>query len=281
MKVVRTSADIRAALMAPRRAGSVVGLVPTMGALHEGHLSLIRSARRSVDVVVVSIFVNPLQFGLGEDLAGYPRTEERDLERAEEEKADLVFLPSVQEMYPKGATTRVTAGSLGMVLEGASRPGHFDGVCTVVAKLFNLVEPDVAFFGQKDAQQLAVIKQMVLDLSYRVRLEVCPTVRESDGVALSSRNAYLSSDERAQAPVLYRALQAGARVIAGGGDALAAEAGVAEVVASSGVELDYGRVVRPFDFEPWDGGPALLVIAARVGATRLIDNLLVDLVDER
>jgi pantoate--beta-alanine ligase len=275
MNVVRSSADLRAALDPYRRSGSVIGLIPTMGALHEGHLSLIRLARRSADAVVVSIFVNPLQFGPGEDLATYPRSEQRDLDFLEEEKADVVFVPSRDEMYPQGSTVRVSAGSLGLVLEGATRPGHFDGVCTVVSKLFNLVEPDLAFFGQKDAQQVAVVKRMVRDLSYRVRIEVGPTVREDDGLALSSRNAYLSSDERSRASAIYRALEEGARVVVAGGGRAEAESSVRRVITSADLELDYARVVDPEDFEPWRGGPALLVVAARAGSTRLIDNLLV------
>lgn len=272
MIVTRRVQDLREALATARREGAVVGFVPTMGALHEGHLSLVRAARAQSDVVVLSIFVNPLQFGPTEDLARYPRDEEGDLRRAEEEKVDIVFLPPVEEMYPPGSQVRVSAGALGTVLEGAHRPGHFDGVCTVVAKLFNLVEPDLSFFGQKDAQQVAVIRALVRDLSYRTRIVVCPTVRESNGLALSSRNAYLSPAGRAKAAVLYRALQEGAQVAEGSGSAAEVEGRMGEVLDDPEVEVDYARVVRPVDFGPWTGGPALLVVAAKVEGTRLIDN---------
>ena len=276
MNVVRTLAGVREALAEPRREGAVVGFVPTMGALHEGHLQLLRAARESSDVTVLSIFVNPLQFGADEDLSRYPRSEARDLEVAEREKTDVAFLPSVEDMYPSGADVRVSAGRLGTILEGAARPGHFDGVCTVVAKLFNLIEPDRAFFGQKDAQQVAVIKAMVRDLSYRIRIEVCPTVREHDGLAVSSRNAYLSEEERTQAPALFNGLRRGAKAIEGGADASAAEALMADVISSAGFELDYARVVEPDTCEPWTTGPALLVAAASLGSTRLIDNVVVE-----
>ncbi len=273
MKVVRTIDDVRTTL-APIRGRDTVGFVPTMGALHEGHLSLIRAARGGSGVTVVSIFVNPLQFGPHEDLTRYPRDEQRDLELAEQEKADVVFLPSVEEMYPPGADVRVHAGRLGTILEGAVRPGHFDGVCTVVAKLFNIVSPDVACFGQKDAQQVAVIKRMVQDLSWPTRIEVCPIVRDADGLALSSRNAYLSAADRVRATILHASLQRGAEVARSGNDTAAIEAAMGEVLASERVEVDYARALDPDDFTPWAGGPLLLAVAARVGATRLIDNVL-------
>ncbi|MGH2808608.1 MAG: pantoate--beta-alanine ligase, partial [Actinomycetota bacterium] len=224
MKVVRTAAELRAELAPERRAGRTIGFVPTMGALHEAHLSLVRSARDTSDVVVVSIFVNPLQFLPHEDLASYPRDEERDLELAENEKVNVVFLPSVEEMYPEDRATLVHVDGVTERFEGASRPGHFDGVATVVAKLFGLVQPDTVFFGQKDAQQLAVVKRMVADLSLPVSIVACPIVRESDGLALSSRNAYLSPDERARATVLFKALNAGRDAYVAGGrdDAVAA-----------------------------------------------------------
>ena len=272
MKVIRTFAGMRA-LRDTRRSDAVIGFVPTMGALHEGHLHLLRAARDSSDVVVLSIFVNPLLFGPHEDFARYPRSEARDLELAEREKTDVVFLPSVADMYPPGSEVRVSAGRLGAILEGAARPGHFDGVCTVVAKLFNLIEPDRAFFGQKDAQQVAVIKAMVRDLSYRTRVEVCPTVRERDGLALSSRNAYLSEEDRAKAPALHHALCKAARAIESGADAEAAEALMSDAISAAGFELDYARVVEPDTFEPWTSGRALLVVAVSLGQTRLIDNV--------
>ena len=276
LRVARTSWDLRSALDGARREGRVIGFVPTMGALHEGHLSLIRSARSRCDVVVVSIFVNPLQFGPGEDLDSYPRDEERDVELAEREKVDLVFAPSVAEMYDDARATTVQVSGVGDRFEGAARPGHFDGVATVVAKLFGLVSPHVAFFGQKDAQQLAVIRRMVADLSIPVEVVACPTVRDPDGVALSSRNAYLSSDDRARAVVLPRALHEGAAVVRSGGspsDAVRAMESLVSAIA--GVDFDYAAVVDPDTFEDAATGPSLLIVAARVGNTRLIDNLLV------
>jgi pantoate--beta-alanine ligase len=274
MKLARSIAEVRAAVAQSRTDDITVGFVPTMGALHEGHLSLIRAARDLADVVVVSIFVNPLQFGPHEDFSRYPRDEEKDLRLAGEEKADIVFLPPVEEIYPPRADVRVEAGELGSILEGAIRPGHFDGVCTVVAKLFNIVQPDFAFFGQKDAQQVAVIKRMVRDLSFSTRIEVCPIVREPDGLALSSRNAYLSEEERARAPALHVALQRGAEVVRSGGRREDVEDAMAEILRAEGIALDYAAVVHPEDFTTWSSGDALLLVAARLGGTRLIDNLI-------
>ncbi|MFN2389526.1 MAG: pantoate--beta-alanine ligase [Actinomycetota bacterium] len=278
MKLVRTGHDLRESVRPRRRAGRSIGFVPTMGALHAGHLSLLRAARAGSDVVVLSIFVNPLQFGPADDLATYPRSERRDLERAEAEGVDVAFVPSVDEIYRDGATTTVSVGPLARVLEGASRPGHFDGVATVVAKLFHLVEPSRAFFGQKDAQQIAVIRRMTADLSFEVETVVCPTVRSPDGLALSSRNAYLSSDERSRATVLWRALQAGGSALGAAGSPADAEVEMRRVLATEpGARVDYARVVDPATFEPARRGtPALLVVAAWIGSTRLIDNLLVD-----
>ncbi|MQA99363.1 MAG: pantoate--beta-alanine ligase [Actinobacteria bacterium] len=275
MKVVRTIADARRAIDALRD-GRRVGFVPTMGALHEGHLSLIRLARETCDVVVLSIFVNPLQFSPSEDLDKYPRDEHRDLEKAERERVDVVFLPSVEEMYPPGATVRVSAGELGEILEGASRPGHFDGVATVVTKLFNVVRPDVAVFGQKDAQQVAVVRSLVRDLDIGIEILVGPTVREPDGLALSSRNVYLSPEQRGSALSLWRALQAGVRRLNGDADPEAAAKEMwAELTADGGVQPDYAVAVDPRDMgPPRPGGPILLAVAARVGPTRLIDNVL-------
>lgn len=274
MNVVRSEAELRSALVAARNIHDRVGFVPTMGALHEGHLSLMRVARSVSDFVVLSVFVNPLQFGPEEDLAAYPRDEQRDMELARGEGVDLVFLPTVAEMYPAGRETSVTVGSLGSMLEGADRPGHFDGVATVVAKLFNLVQPDVAVFGQKDAQQVAVIHQLVRDLSFDIEIVVAPTVREPDGLALSSRNSYLSADERRPATALYEALRAGAGVL--DEDTALAEKTMWEVLADRGLEPSYARAVDPTTFgPPTPGNPVLLVVAARLGTTRLIDNLLV------
>lgn len=247
-----------------------------MGALHEGHLTLVRSARSRADCVVVSIFVNPLQFGPREVFGAYPRDEGGDLSRAESERVDVVFMPSVEEMYPAGRSTTVSVGKLGQVLEGADRPGHFDGVATVVANLFHQVEPDVAVFGQKDAQQVAVIRKMIRDLSFDVDLVIEPTVREADGLAMSSRNAYLTADERPRATALYRALLEGAVTYEREG-VEQAEKGMWALLTAEGLEPSYATVADPDTFEdPTPGGPALLVVAARLGRTRLIDNLLVE-----
>ena len=276
MRVVRTIADVRAFYRNERPRGTRVAFVPTMGALHEGHLSLVRRAQEAADLVVVSIFVNPLQFGPTEDFDAYPRDENRDLSRLEEEGVKLVFLPAVDEIYPDGAVTTVHVhGPLADTLEGAARPGHFDGVATVVSKLFNVVDPHVAVFGQKDAQQLAVIRRMVRDLCYRAEVVVGATVREPDGLALSSRNAYLGSHERGAATALHRALRAGEAALGNGGPAVAEAAMRTELDGAPGVEPDYAAAVDPYTFEPpAGGGPVLLAVAARVGRTRLIDNVL-------
>lgn len=278
MKIVRTVVELRETLDPMRMQGRSIGFVPTMGALHEGHLSLVRAARVDNDVVVLSIFVNPLQFGPTEDLSAYPRSEGSDLAAAEEADVDVVFLPSVEEMYPPGRSTRIETGVVADPLEGASRPGHFSGVATVVAKLLNLVQPDRVYFGQKDAQQVAVVKTMVRDLSFPADVVVCPTVREADGLALSSRNVYLKGEERTRATVLWRALEAGRRTLLNGDSVQTAELEMREVVAGEqGVQLDYASIVDPDTFGPAiDGGPYLLVIAARVGTARLIDNLRID-----
>lgn len=278
MRVVREVSELRAAVLAERAAGHSIGFVPTMGALHEGHDSLLRAARKRDDFVVLSIFVNPLQFGIGEDLSSYPRDEAGDLAAAEAAGVDLVFLPSVEEMYPPGRSTTVRVGAVAEPLEGAARPGHFEGVATVVAKLFNLVQPDRAYFGQKDAQQVAVIKTMARDLSFPLDVVVCPTVREPDGLAMSSRNAYLQSAERAAATTLWRALRAGREALADGATWEVAEKTMENVVEEvPEVELEYARVVDADSFGPPSvNGPLLLVIAALVGRARLIDNLLVE-----
>ena len=262
MIVVEERADLAAARDA---LSGRVAVVMTMGALHEGHAELVRVARRTADHVVVTVFVNPLQFGAGEDLDRYPRTLAADLAVCEREGADVVFTPAPDVVYPDGApVVRVSAGPIGDVLEGASRPGHFDGVLTVVCKLLHLVRPDAALFGQKDAQQLAAIRRMVRDLDLPVAVVAVPTVREPDGLALSSRNRYLSSDERRSALVLHRALRTGD-----------ADAGRALVEADPGVALDYLERVDSATFTP-DAAGDLLVVAARVGPTRLIDNVVLD-----
>lgn len=257
-----------------RGAGRKVVLIPTMGALHEGHRELIRHARRIPGnvVPVVSIFVNPLQFGAGEDLDRYPRPLEADLDACRAEGVELAFTPQVEHMYPPGADTRVAAGALGEELEGASRQGHFDGVLTVVAKLFHIVGPDVAMFGEKDYQQLTLVRRMVRDLHFPLQVVGVPTVREDDGLALSSRNAYLDPDQRRAAGVLSRALLAGAAVSARGHESVLAAAR-AELDAEPDVELDYLELRDP-DLGPApDHGPGRLLVAAQVGSTRLIDNV--------
>ncbi|MDQ3981166.1 MAG: pantoate--beta-alanine ligase [Actinomycetota bacterium] len=275
MRVARTVAEVRAFYRNERARGTRVGFVPTMGALHEGHLSLIRRARDAAEIVVLSVFVNPLQFGPSEDFDAYPRDEARDLALAESEDVNLVFAPGVDQMYPDGAVTTVHVdGPLGTTLEGAARPGHFDGVATVVAKLFNATDPDVAVFGQKDAQQVAVVRRMVRDLAFRAEIVVGPTVREPDGLALSSRNVYLGGRERDAATALYRALGAGEKAWGAGGHTAAVERMRAVLDDAEGVDPDYAAAVDPYTFgPPVDGAPLLLVVAARVGGTRLIDNL--------
>jgi pantoate--beta-alanine ligase len=269
---------MRAACRAVRKAGKRLGLVPTMGALHDGHLSLVRAARASSDVVAASIFVNPTQFAPNEDLAKYPRSFERDRELLEREGVGLLFAPTVEEMYPAGAVTWVTVEGLSEKLDGRSRPGHFRGVTTVVAKLFHIVEPDVAFFGQKDAAQVAIIRRMVRDLNLPVEIAVCPIVREPDGLAMSSRNAYLNPEQRKQALVLYRSLLRVQAFIAAGERKAAklAEAGKGEFAAERAVRLDYFEIVNPDSLDPVEdiSCGALAAVAAYVGTTRLIDNIL-------
>jgi pantoate--beta-alanine ligase len=278
VRVLRTKAELREALTPERRAGASIGLVPTMGAFHDGHLALMRAARAASDLVVVSLFVNPAQFAAGEDLAGYPRDEERDLRLAEAEGVDLVFAPAVEEVYPDGFDATVSIGGLTDVLEGDPRQrgsGHFDGVATVVTKLFNIVQPDAAWFGQKDAQQALVIHKLVRDLDLPVRIEVVPTVRDADGLALSSRNVYLSSAERERALGLSRALRAAEERVARGeiaaDDVLAAARAELE---RAGVDPEYLELRSASDLSPVErvNGSALLAVAARVGRARLIDN---------
>ncbi len=255
-----------------------LGLVPTMGALHEGHLSLVRAARNSCDAVAVSIFVNPTQFGPAEDLAKYPRTLEKDLTALRSEGVELVFIPSDEEMYPPGAQTWVTVEGLSQKLDGRSRPGHFRGVTTIVSKLFHIVEPDAAFFGQKDAAQLAVIRRMVRDLNFGIEIIACPIVREPDGLAMSSRNAYLNAEERSHALALSRSLNH-VKDVFHKGETLAKRL-VAEgrkvISAESGVRLDYFEIVSPDTLEEVEQAAAgtLVAVAAYVGSTRLIDNVL-------
>ena len=276
MRTIRSIADLRAALRASRRSERVIGLVPTMGALHEGHLSLLRRAREQCDVVVMSLFVNPSQFNEAADLAAYPRTEKRDLELAEREGVDFVFVPSPEEIYPPGFATTVSVAGLTEPLEGQHRGrAHFDGVTTVVTKLLNIVSPDVAYFGQKDAQQAIVIGRLVADLNIPVRIQVCPTAREPDGLAMSSRNVLLSPDQRSSAPSLHRALHAiQVAVDEGERDPAAVRARALAELPCTELELEYLELVSPDTLAPLTrlDGEALAVIAARIGATRLIDN---------
>jgi pantoate--beta-alanine ligase len=279
MRIVSTIAEARGAVRALRTNGRSIGLVPTMGALHAGHVSLVRAAREQCDAVVVSIFVNPTQFGPNEDFAKYPRTWDADCALLESEGVDLILAPIATEMYPAGASTFVEVEGVSDRLDGASRPGHFHGVSTVVAKLFHIVSPDKAFFGQKDAAQVAVLRKMVRDLNFDLELVVCPTVREADGLALSSRNRYLSVDERRQALVLSRALQrVEERVAQGVLDAATLIDDALAVLASEpGIRLDYFKVVDPDTLEDVADvrNSALAAIAVFVGPTRLIDNAVI------
>jgi pantoate--beta-alanine ligase len=281
VKFVRARDELRAALAAPRREGRSIGLVPTMGCLHEGHLSLLRAARAECDVVVMSLFVNPTQFGPGEDLDRYPRDEARDAALAAEAGVALVYAPPVEQVYPDGFATAVEVSGLTEVLDGdpARRgAGHFRGVTTVVAKLFNSVQPDVAYFGRKDAQQLAAIRRMVRDLDFPLRVEGLPTVREPDGLAMSSRNAYLDPVERERATALFRALTAVERVSRLESLAAGLEAGRREL-AAAGIEAEYLEARDSEDLSPGaelGDRPVLVAVAARVGAARLIDNVTID-----
>jgi pantoate--beta-alanine ligase len=279
VEVIRAIAMARKVCDAARSAGRTVGLIPTMGAFHNGHASLMRRARDERDHVAVSIFVNPLQFGPGEDLSRYPRDEDRDLSIAGQLGVDVVFAPSVEEMYPTGRPeVTVDPGPLGDRLEGAARPGHFRGVATVVAKLFDVVGPSTAYFGEKDAQQLAVIRRVVRDLSLPVEVQGCPTVREPDGVATSSRNAYLSPEQREAAGCLFLALSEAAQMARSGErDAASLVAAMArEIGATPEARIDYAAVVDDETFEEVSAiaSPARALVAARFGDTRLIDNLL-------
>jgi pantoate--beta-alanine ligase len=280
VKICVGIADGHAACREFRADSKRVGLVPTMGALHAGHLSLVRAAKAQCGAVVVSIFVNPTQFGPAEDFAKYPRPFAADCAALEKEGVDMVFAPAVEEMYPKGETTWVTVESLSEKLDGGSRPGHFRGVATVVSKLFHVIGPDLAFFGQKDAAQLAVIRRMVRDLNFPVEIVACPIVREPDGLALSSRNAYLSVEERRRALVLSRSLREVEKAL-GSGERDArklAQSGRAVLALEPEVRLDYFEIVNPDTLDPVVEitGKTLVAVAAYVGATRLIDNVLLE-----
>ncbi len=279
MNVISTVAELRAALVAPRRTGRTIGLVPTMGAFHEGHLSLMRRAREQCDVVVVSLFVNPAQFNDVGDLDNYPRDPQRDEALAADVGVDHLFAPPVEEVYPRGFATTVSVTGITEPLEGVHRGRtHFDGVTTVVTKLFNMVGPDVAYFGQKDAQQALVIRRLVRDLDIPVRIEVCPTVREPDGLALSSRNAHLSPPDRTRATALRQALVAVQQaVMAGERDPAALRARARAELSSADIEPDYVEFVSADTLAPVSriDGDVLAVLAADVGGTRLIDNQMI------
>lgn len=279
LNVCRTIDDLQDRLAFFReKTSGLTGLVPTMGFFHEGHLSLMRDARTQCDLVVVSIFVNPTQFGESDDLDAYPSDTERDVELARAQNVDLIFAPTAAEMYPPGYETTVNPGSIAEGLCGLSRPGHFQGVATVVAKLFNIVEPDAAWFGQKDAQQVSVIKRMVRDLNFKVDIKVCPIVRENDGLALSSRNVYMSPEERQQASILYQALKkAQDKVEDGEKNASRLKRMMRKTIASNyRVELEYAKIVDPETMQTVQqiNGKALAAVAAKVGPARLIDNVI-------
>ena len=274
---VRARDALRASLAPHRAAGRRIGMVPTMGYLHEGHLSLLRAAREQCDVVVMSLFVNPAQFGEGEDLDRYPRDEQRDADIAAAAGADVLFAPSSDEIYPGGYQTWVEVEELSRGLEGDHRPGHFRGVATICLKLFNTVQPHVAYFGQKDAQQLAVIRRMVRDLDFPVRIEALATVREDDGLAMSSRNAYLEPEDRERAAAISRALAAAERRAREESLAAGIEAARAEL-AAAGIEPEYVEARDPDELTPvaeLNGRAVLIAVAARVGGARLIDNVLI------
>lgn len=279
MKICTTIEDTRSACGEAHRNGQRLSLVPTMGALHDGHLSLVRAAKAQSGFVVVSIFVNPLQFGPTEDLAKYPRNFERDRALLEQEGVDLIFAPSVAEMYPAAAVTYVNVEGLSEGLDGQSRPGHFRGVTTVVSKLFHIIEPDIAVFGQKDAAQVAIIKRMVRDLNMPVEIVVGPIVRESDGLAMSSRNAYLDPHQRKQALALSRSLKYVEQLFNGGERSAPrlVAAGKSVLAGEPGVRMDYFAVVDPESLQPLEdvSRDALVAVAAYVGTTRLIDNVVV------
>ena len=283
MKILRSRAELRDALAAPRHRGRRIGLVPTMGYFHEGHLSLMRRAREDCEIVVVSLFVNPAQFGEGEDLDAYPRDEDRDAELAARQGVDVLWIPDVEHMYPEGFATAVeVTGELTDALEGDRGQrgrSHFRGVTTVVAKLFNSVQPDVAYFGRKDAQQAVVIQRMVRDLDFPVRIEVLPTVREEDGLALSSRNAYLDPEQRERAAAISRALRVAEQAAREGETSTGALVELAiNELRNAGIEPDYVEARSAEDLSPiaeMNGRPVLVAVAARVGAARLIDNVVI------
>jgi pantoate--beta-alanine ligase len=280
VKIFSTITETRAECRGVRANGKRLGLVPTMGALHEGHLSLVRAAKAQSDTVAVSLFVNPTQFGPTEDLAKYPRPFERDRELLEKEGVAILFAPSVDEMYPKGEITRVVVEGLSEKLDGRSRPGHFRGVTTVVSKLFHIVEPDFAFFGQKDAAQSAIIRRLVRDLNFPVEIVICPIIREPDGLAMSSRNAFLNSEERQRALTIHRLLNLVEEKFRAGEKRAASLIATSHAVFAKEpqVRLDYFEIVHPDTLDPVEQieQPVLAAVAAYVGATRLIDNVILN-----
>jgi pantoate--beta-alanine ligase len=280
MQITKTISEIRSQIAAAKKSGKTIGFVPTMGALHEGHLSLVHASKKKCDVTVVSIFVNPTQFAPSEDLAKYPRTLEQDTELLIKENADILFIPTKEEMYPDGASTFITVEKITEGFEGAIRPTHFRGVATVVASLFNIVMPDVAFFGQKDLQQAAVIKRMVRDLHFPIRIEVCETMRESDGLAMSSRNRFLSSEEREESLALSKTIFQVRDDLFSGLPILEAKLRGVKLFNSlkKMAVLEYLEIISPETFQLAesfkDGEEVGVIIAAKLGATRLIDNVL-------
>jgi len=279
VQTIRQIVPLRDAIAAFRAAGESVALVPTMGALHAGHIALIEAAKRPGRRIVASIFVNPRQFGAGEDLSRYPRREATDSQMLTRAGCDVLWAPPVEEVYPAGFATNVSVGGVSAGMDGAARPGHFDGVATVVAKLFNQVRPDAALFGEKDFQQLAVIRRMVADLDFDIEIIGVPTQREDDGLALSSRNIYLDEGERVRAVALPRALGVAAREIGRGGDVSTAIAGAHDMLTGAGFAIDYVCLVDADTLteHPEPGRPLRLLAAARLGSTRLIDNIAVDM----
>jgi len=274
VQTVRQIDDLRQALDAFRSEGARLAFVPTMGALHDGHMALVEAAKRAGDRVIVSIFVNPIQFGPNEDLAKYPRRDQADSRLLANAGVDLLWMPTPEIMYPEGFATSVRVAGVSEPLDGAHRPGHFDGVATVVSKLFHQVQPDVALFGEKDWQQLQVIRRMVADLDMPIDIQGVPTQREDDGLALSSRNAYLMPEDRTRAVALPRALGAAAKTIGEGGDRDAALAQAQESLTAAGFEVDYVALVDAESLAaPVEGRPMRLLAAARIGGTRLIDNI--------
>ncbi|MCZ6698723.1 MAG: pantoate--beta-alanine ligase [Planctomycetota bacterium] len=284
LETVTSVEHLRSAVADARRANRTIGFIPTMGALHAGHVSLFEASRRNNDFTIVSIFVNPTQFGPGDDFDRYPRTLDADRAICDAAAAQVLFVPQHEDVYPKGDQTRVRPGPLADGLCGPFRPGHFEGVCTVVAKLFGLVQPDVAYFGQKDAQQVAIIRRMVVDLRMPLRIEACPIVREPDGLALSSRNAYLEPDQRRPSLCLYQALTTGRDMLRAGESVNDAVAAMRErLERTSGVSVDYVSVVDPDSLDPVTDTKSRLMVAGaiRIGSCRLIDNVLMDLSVDR